>query len=168
MDEQLWEQARAISLTKRALQTGVMARRLPGLKDDCLTRDFTMHQLNTLLVLRDRGEMSLKEIAEAMGVSSPSASAMVDRLVDVGVAKREHSTVDRREIRISLAAEGAEAANAFEQYILQSLVHLLEKIGPECAQQWCDVYARVQEVIGKEDLERRGANSNSRMGVKPS
>lgn len=165
MSDQLWEQARAISTTARAIQTRVLARRLPSRKADRLS-NLTTPQLSMILVLRDHGEMSLKEVAEAMAVSPPSASAMVDRLVDVGVAKREHSTVDRREVRISLSAEGAEAGNEFEQYMLQSLVELLEKVGPECAQQWCDIYAQLQDVLNKSELERIETDDVLRTGAK--
>ena len=168
MSDRLWEQARAISATARALQKRILARRLPSRHADRLTQYLTLPQLSTLLVLRDRGEMSLKEIADAMAVSAPSASAMVDRLVDVGVAKREHSTVDRREVCISLSAEGTEAANAFEQHMMQSVVELLKKVGPECARQWCEVYARVQEVLDEDERERLDTNGACRTGVKQS
>ena len=165
MSDRLWEQARAIAATARAIQTRVLARRLPSRKADHLT-DLTLPQLSMMLVLRDHGEMSLKEIADAMAVSPPSASAMVDRLVDVGVAKREHSTVDRREVRISLSTEGTEAANTFEEYMLQSVVELLDKIGPECAQKWCDVYGRVQDVLNEDERERLDTDGIFRTGAK--
>ncbi len=165
MSDDLWEQARAISSTARAIQTRVLARRLPSRKADRLT-DLTLPQLSMMLVLRDHGEMSLKEIADAMAVSPPSASAMVERLVDVGVARREHSTVDRREIRISLSAEGTEASNIFEQHMLQSVVKLLKKIGPECARQWYDVYTRVHEVLDEDMRERIDTDGVFRTGAK--
>ena len=165
MSDRLWEQARAIAATARAIQTRVLARRLPSRKADHLT-DLTLPQLSMMLVLRDHGEMSLKEIADAMAVSPPSASAMVDRLVDVGVAKREHSTVDRREVRISLSTEGTEAANTFEEHMLQSVVELLGKIGPECAQKWCDVYGRVQDVLNEDERERLNTDGIFRTGAK--
>ena len=43
--------------------------------------------MNLLMAVRERGTTTVRELAEAMHVSAPSISAMVDRLVDVGVVR---------------------------------------------------------------------------------
>ncbi len=72
---------------------------------------------------------------------------MVDRLVELGMVCRRPSTSDRREVRISLTDAGQEAVEKHEGELLRSLADLLERIGPEYAERWCEVYARIHELL---------------------
>ncbi len=49
---------------------------------------------------------SMKEIADCFGVTPPSATAMINRLVEDGLLKREADKTDRRAVRISITAAG--------------------------------------------------------------
>lgn len=113
---------------------------------------FTEAQIGTMIALRDEGELSLKQLAETLGVSSPSASAMVERLVDAGMVDRRPSETDRREVRIGLTWAGRTAVEEYEEAWLGSARELLDQVGPEWAEQWCAVYRRVQEVLAAERL----------------
>ena len=104
-------------------------------------------QLTTLTVIRSYPDLSLKDLAAAMGVSSPSASAMVDKLVELGLVDRRPGASDRREIRITLTEAGETAAGRFEGESLRTLIELLDRVGPETARKWTEVYKRVQECL---------------------
>jgi DNA-binding MarR family transcriptional regulator len=112
--------------------------------------DLTFAQSNVLIVVQEQGELSLKELADALHVSRPSASTMVDRLVEMGALAREQSKVDRREVRIRLSETGQERFRQMEEEMLGYITELLTKVGPEYAAQWCDVYAKVREIIQAE------------------
>ncbi len=112
----------------------------------------TLAQITTLTVIHARGPINLKELAEATHVSPPSASAMIDRVSDLGLATRETSPSDRREVRISLTRAGAGAVEHFESALLHTLVDLLRRLGPETSQQWCDVYEQIQSILDEEQL----------------
>ncbi len=156
MDPLLLEQARGLYKTIRELQASVLLKNAPAnIGLECAAKELTLPQLSTLGVIRDHGTLSVKELAEATQVSPPSASCMVDRLVDIGVVRREPSTVDRREVRITLAPEGEAALNAMEGQLLRALVDLLEKLGPEDASRWCALYARIHSLLEEEKRERR-------------
>ena len=116
-----------------------------------------MPQMSTLAVIREHEAMSLKEIAEATRVSAPSASAMVDRLVDIGVVTRVPSTTDRREVRIALSSDGKATVDAMEGQLLQAILDILEKLGTENARQWCEVYGKIQDILDAEKEERRSS-----------
>jgi DNA-binding MarR family transcriptional regulator len=94
------------------------------LRDDCVTslRDFfdaltrgdapywlglelTMGQLKAMMALVVHGPQSLGALARALGIGEPSASLLVDRLVDHGMVTREPDTVDRRRILLRPTAE---------------------------------------------------------------
>ena len=95
--------------------------------------------------------MSLKEIAAATHVSPPSASSMVERLVELGMLERRHSDVDRRTLRITVTDVGQDSLDALTGELLESLVELLDKIGPNYASQWCEVYSQIQYCLDNED-----------------
>lgn len=150
------DQARALHRTIRRLQTRVLAKSVRAESDDgSRTRELTLPQVTTLLVVRELSEVSIKALAEATHVSAPSASAMVDRLVEAGLLWRENSRTDRREVRVSLTPEGAGAVGILEEYLLKSLTGMLEKVGPGMAEDWCKIYARIDEIL---DDEERGTS----------
>lgn len=144
----IMDQARDLHRTLRELQQRVFLR--PSAPSTRANTKFSIAQLTTMTAIRDRGELSLKELAERTNVSPPSASAMVDKLVDLGLAERRPNATDRREIRISLTPAGHIAASAYEGESLRTLVDLLDRIGPETAQKWREVYARIQDCFDRE------------------
>lgn len=107
-------------------------------------------QLFALLVLRERGSVTITELAQILEVSPPSASAMVDRLVEKGILTREHSREDRRKVLVEVSPAAAEKLDRLHEEILQAFIQLVKKIGPETAQQWCEVLERVHQVLIEE------------------
>jgi DNA-binding MarR family transcriptional regulator len=111
--------------------------------------DLSVAQLHAIRIVRSCGELTMRELAELMEVSPPSASVMVDRLVEKGALQREHSTVDRRKVVVSISPDAVKKAEAIEDSILQLFVNLVEAIGFENAQKWCDVLASVKAALSQ-------------------
>jgi DNA-binding MarR family transcriptional regulator len=63
-------------------------------------------QLEALLVVEDKEGLNLGALAERMGVLLSSASRLCDRLVAAGMLERAASPVDRREVILTLTANG--------------------------------------------------------------
>lgn len=164
--EHTLEQARLLHRTIKNLQNRMVRQHGPfSIDAGNSSAELTFTQLSTLAVIRDHGEVSLKELAEAMQVSSPSASTMVDKLVDMKAIRREHSKVDRREVRVSLSPLGAKAVATLEQIMLESLIELLEAIGPDHAQQWYEVYQRIDQYL-HETTDAEPSKTGPVLGVK--
>jgi DNA-binding MarR family transcriptional regulator len=70
---------------------------------DC---DISLAQLHVVSTLAERGDMTVGSLAEALSISAPSASGIVDRLVERGMLMRVRSEDDRRTVRVSLAEAG--------------------------------------------------------------
>ncbi len=144
------EQARYLFGTIRLLQARVASRHAArsacyGSGGDLL--ELTVPQMNMLLTVRERDHATIKELAEALKVSAPSASTMVDRLVEMGALIREQSRVDRREVAVQISPLGEHTLAVMEKQILESIVELLKEIGPDYARMWCDVYKRIRMVL---------------------
>jgi DNA-binding MarR family transcriptional regulator len=153
MTERLFEQARQLYETIELMKLRIAGRMCAAHVDDGKGRavELTLAQMNSLRVVRDRDQVSVKELAEALRVSAPSASAMVERLVDMDLVTREQSQTDRREVVVRLTAKGTEVVDHMERVMLQSIVELLDKVGPEYAEMWCTLYARIREVIENDE-----------------
>lgn len=67
--------------------------------------DLTMGQLKALFVLTDAA-LTVGQVAGRMGLSKPTASLLVDRLVQLALVARTEDPQDRRRARVSLTAAG--------------------------------------------------------------
>jgi DNA-binding MarR family transcriptional regulator len=146
------EQARFIVKTGKLIRDRVF-RNITCQSADGKNGEFgelSMSQIHAIHVTRDRGSVAITELAGILGVSPPSASAMVDRLVDKGVFRRDQSKEDRRKVVVTVSPKAMEKFEQIEKNILQTFVELIEKIGPETTCKWCEVLERVKEVQEQE------------------
>lgn len=109
--------------------------------------ELSIPQYHTIMVVRTRGQITMTELSDQLGVSPPSASAMVDRLVSKGILIREHSLKDRRKVVVRISPEALKDIEGVEDTILRSFVELVEKIGPETTRKWCEVLEQVKSVL---------------------
>ncbi|MFP6598348.1 MAG: MarR family transcriptional regulator [Candidatus Hydrogenedentota bacterium] len=155
-------QARYLAKTIKHLQNRMLEQHEPSsFEGSGLAAELTTTQLSTLIAVRDHHEMTLKEIAETTSVSPPSASTMVDKMVEAGALSREHSKIDRREVRVSISPQGEKAVEALEEHLLGSLIDLLNGIGPKYANMWCEVYEAVEQYMDeteKRDVVQQGTS----------
>lgn len=148
MSETYWEHARAIHGTVRLIQEGILrefSNARPGADDKC--PELTFPQYNALLAVRDAREVSVKQLAERLQVSPPSASTMVDRLVDMGLLERQQNPSDRRSVQIRLSTEGNVSINAIEAVVLRFLVELMNELGASHVAEWRGVYDKISTIL---------------------
>src|SRR5205807_10147691 len=70
------------------------------------TLELTMAQLKVLLTLAFEDEATIGKIAETLGIGPPTASHLVDRLVQAGLVERVERSTDRRYTLASLTPQG--------------------------------------------------------------
>jgi DNA-binding MarR family transcriptional regulator len=74
--------------------------------------DLTMSQLKTILLLVETGGLTGRDLAERLGIGPSAVTALVDRLVLRGYARREEDRADRR---VSWARPTERAIELFER-----------------------------------------------------
>jgi DNA-binding MarR family transcriptional regulator len=74
--------------------------------------DLTMSQLKTIMLLVDTGGLSGRDLAERLSIGPSAVTALVDRLVQRGYARREEDRADRR---ISWARPTEKSTDLFER-----------------------------------------------------
>lgn len=162
MNEQILQQARLIYGTVRLLKSRIISRYMAwhsqrelGAGDAGPLLDLTEPQANMLMVIRDHAPVTVKALSENLRVSPASASAMVDRLVEMGALTREQSLIDRRQVVIEPTALAIQSLEEIEAFILESIAELIEKLGPEDARKWRDVYAKLGALLLDEASETK-------------
>jgi len=158
-DQQTLEQARYIfsvsTMIRRHVFDSLSQMESCPREKEC--GEISMAQLNLLLAVRGRTELTLRGLADTLGVSSPSASVMVDKLVDRGMLIRERSPRDRRKVIIGLSDNTASLLASAEKKALATFVNLVREVGPETAKKWGEVLQRVEEVLQKQNSRQEKA-----------
>ncbi len=87
-------------------------------------------EYSLLMLLHANGPIAPKRLAQALAVSAPNLTLLIDRLAQRSLVRRERSTTDRRSQNIVLtaqgheiAARGSEAVPAMERELLGRLSH---------------------------------------------
>jgi DNA-binding MarR family transcriptional regulator len=77
---------------------------------DWIQLDLTMGQLRALMALAGDGPMTVSALAERLAIAKPTASILIDRLVQAGDANRTEDSGDRRRTLVALTAAGEQLA----------------------------------------------------------
>jgi DNA-binding MarR family transcriptional regulator len=88
-------------LSASRVMVGLAARSVADLGSDV-----TLPQYRALVVLASRGPQRVVDISAELGVNSSTGTRMCERLVRKGLVQRERSDTDRREVRLTLTADG--------------------------------------------------------------
>jgi DNA-binding MarR family transcriptional regulator len=94
-----------------------------------LELDLTMAQLQTLVVLSVANAPTIGGIAQTLGITLPTASHLVERLVRAGLAQRVDDPADRRRALTQLTPAGEELLRGLrhgEQTWLRQLLDQLD------------------------------------------
>ena len=90
----------------------------------------TVPQFRALNYLRRHPEASLSSVAEHLGLTPPTVSKMIQKLVDQGIIIR-NSASDRRQVRLSLSAEGISALTKARDETRTQLAENLKTLSQE-------------------------------------
>lgn len=124
-----------------------IANRMGELKknsmDSAELNTLTVAGLHYIETIADRQSVTMAELAQAMGVSKPSTTNMVNKLIEAGLVHKVQSSEDRRVFNVRLSDKGKRVMDqhraAFEAFVdhaaeklsdgeLASLIALLSKI----------------------------------------
>ena len=111
--------------------------------------EVTLTQYRSLVVLASRGPQGVAALAEAVAVTPPTASRLVDRLVKKGLVRRRTDRQDRRQVRIALTETGRHLVDAVSARRRQEIAALLATIAPETQRSVVDALSQLAEVAGE-------------------
>lgn len=115
----------AVISASRAL-VAVAAESLADVADEV-----TLTQYRTLVVLASRGPQRLSDLADAVGVTSATATRMCDRLIRKKLIHRRTQREDRRNVRITLSAKGQQLVDGVTQNRRNRIQQIVETISAQ-------------------------------------
>ncbi|MCM8748063.1 MarR family transcriptional regulator [Thermomicrobiaceae bacterium CFH 74404] len=93
--------------------------------------ELTTAQLRMLFTLATAQPATVGELAERLDISGPTASHLVDRLVQAGLVSRAEDPADRRRTLVRLTAAGDDLTRRLRQGNREALLPLLERLALE-------------------------------------
>ena len=93
--------------------------------------DVPLAQLKSLSLIHMRGSVNVRTLSEDMGVTPGNVTAIIDRLVAQGLARRSESAEDRRIVLLELTDKGRETITAIHETWLGHLKGILEQMRAE-------------------------------------
>lgn len=149
------EQARFIARAGRKLKDHIFSIQsgLHSGSGSCKGEELSMAQVQMVMAVQSEADLTITRLAGKLKVAPPSVSSMVDRLVEKGVLLRERSEQDRRKVVVRLSAKAAVHAERMEGVVLAAFLDLVEKVGPETAEKWCEVLERVEQVLANSEKD---------------
>lgn len=124
------------------------------LPPEWVEHDLTLSQVRVLVLLA-RGPRRVGDIASHLGVSLPTASGVVDRLVAKGLVDRRESPRDRRVVECALTPAGqalVERALAVRRSQVEKVLRLLPIEDLEALRRGLEAVVRAMEALRKQTL----------------
>lgn len=91
----------------------------------------TVPQLRVMMMLATRGPMNLAAVAAGLDVSPSNASRICDRLLRIGMVDRREDAVDRRNIVLTLTADGEGLIDRVIDHRRSGVRRILKQMTPQ-------------------------------------
>jgi DNA-binding MarR family transcriptional regulator len=123
----------------RHIRKELRSHAMPGL---------SVPQFRTLNFLRRHPDASLSSVAEHLGLTPPTVSKMIQKLVEQGVIIRKTAT-DRRQVRLSLSAAGISAVTQAREETRTQLAENLKALSQEDLKNLLSALQMLERVFSK-------------------
>ena len=108
--------------------------------------DISPHHLRILMVLREVGPLHMTEIGEDIAVSKPQMTQSIDRLISLGMVKRQPDAKDRRKINIGLTQKGRAINDACKKVVREGFEEKVSGLSEEELEEFADSLDRIREI----------------------
>jgi len=117
--------------------------------------DLTMSQMKALRMLAFRGPSTVSGLAEVLRISQPTASQLVDRLVQAGLAQREDDPADRRRTVVRLTRRGQQLHERLRGQFRERFRNWLERMDADDLVALRDGYEALARIASAGNSRRR-------------
>lgn len=117
--------------------------------------NLTMPQLKVLLILSRQSQLTSGKLANLLGITPPTATGILDRLVAQGLVRRQEDPTDRRVVRLGLTEAGQGLVDKlFEQrdQVLRNYLEEMQEEDKEALRQGLQAFYRA--IVGREGFKR--------------
>lgn len=93
--------------------------------------------------LGTQGSLTMSEVAAKMGHTTAAATGLVDRLENLGYARRTHARDDRRKINVQITGQGTALVAGIRNDMVNNLTKVMDQLSPEEQKMWLQIYEKV-------------------------
>ena len=115
-------------------------------------RGITVAQSHLLVFINEKGQITMSELARAMGVTSGAATGLITRLVRRRLITRSYGKEDRRNVVVKLTPQAKALVNSVLAIRKKRLKRVLSVITPEEQKAFRRVLKKVLAVLTKEHV----------------
>lgn len=109
--------------------------------------EITIPQYHILEHLNDRGETTMREIADYLFVTPPAVTGLVDKLVKMQLVKRDFSSSDRRIIIISLTPKGNTVISKIKNQSNELFISIFKGFSAQDRKSFFEVTRKMEELL---------------------
>jgi DNA-binding MarR family transcriptional regulator len=106
----------------------------------------SMLHFKILGFVENRGQASMKDIANFLGITPPSATVLVNRLVKARELARVTQAGDRRLVKIGITATGQRSFNAGKKLMVERMKSVLGKLAAAEIKQLTSILKHLLEI----------------------
>lgn len=117
--------------------------------------DLTLRQLQVLVLVRGQPGVTGHDLSEHLGVTTPTVSGLVDRLVTKGLLGRQPDPEDRRRVLLTLTQEGLDVLAELESLRTELGGEVLARLSTTELESLVEVTARLRQIVEQVVRERR-------------
>ncbi len=107
-----------------------LVRRNPKMFNE-IDQDMTPIQFGLCMLLKVKGKQTMGFLSNAIGVSMPTITGIIDRLVKREIVKRDRDEQDRRVVFVALTQNGEKVLDAFHRVEHEHLKPVLMTLSQE-------------------------------------
>ena len=118
-----------------------------------LMLELTFAQARALIIIAARKELTVSQLAKLLGVGNPTASILIQHLVERGLVTRTEHTGDRRQTVVRLSEQGQEISSGRRQEREKQWQGWLNHLGDDELDALARGLSAIIEVVKKESQE---------------
>lgn len=119
---------------------------LDGVK---LSYDLSLSKIKAISAFTEDRPFTMGELAKNAGVTLPSMTEAMDKLVKENVAERERDSSDRRVVKVNLTKKGKEMRAEFMMKRREELLNIFSRLSEEEANELGDSLDKVRQILEK-------------------
>ena len=104
-------------------------------------------QITLLRLLDRRGDLSMSDMANALGITLSGCTALVDRAVHAGWVERKHNPRDRRVVLVGVSLEGERALDRIRHVRAGVFARYLTRLEPDEIETLANLLGRAADAI---------------------
>ena len=123
-----------------------MRRNMPfrGIESNKMPR-ITPSQWGVVMLIGQRGKVSMKEVAKTLHMTSSAVTQLVDGLVVNGYVEREESAEDRRTVMLTLTKKTKNQVAKMKEHMVKRFLEVFEVLTDEEFDQFCALQKKISQ-----------------------